>query len=123
MKSAVSCADSPPLCRYNEDFRSFENIVGDVRLRRARCCCCRLLIADCCRACSTSSRPHSSTLSWCALGRDPKLRCLFLSLLTLTLVQLHVTKNFLADEHAFGDNSRVPLILGIWGGKGQGKVS
>ena len=33
--------------------------------------------------------------------------------------QLHIAKNFLVDQGAFGANSRVPLILGIWGGKGQ----
>eukprot|EP00899_Mesostigma_viride_P026234 jgi/Mesvir1/6796/Mv08997-RA.1 len=32
-------------------------------------------------------------------------------------VALHITKNFLADQIS----GRVPLILGIWGGKGQGK--
>lgn len=34
---------------------------------------------------------------------------------------LHIAKNFLADAGAFDPSTKVPLILGIWGGKGQGK--
>ncbi len=32
---------------------------------------------------------------------------------------MHVAKNYLADN--FDAQTKVPLILGIWGGKGQGK--
>lgn len=39
----------------------------------------------------------------------------------LDAVVLHITKNFLMDQGSFDDSTRVPLILGIWGGKGQGK--
>ena len=38
-----------------------------------------------------------------------------------TSVQLHIVKNFLVDAGCFDASLRVPLILGIWGGKGQGK--
>lgn len=34
---------------------------------------------------------------------------------------MHVAKNFMADRQAFDTQTRVPLILGIWGPKGQGK--
>lgn len=34
-------------------------------------------------------------------------------------VALHVVKNHLADQGAFDPHVRVPLILGVWGGKGQ----
>ncbi|KAI3426183.1 hypothetical protein D9Q98_008560 [Chlorella vulgaris] len=37
-------------------------------------------------------------------------------------VALHVAKNFLVDAGCFDSATRVPLILGIWGGKGQGKT-
>ena len=38
-------------------------------------------------------------------------------------VALHVAKNFLADRtEALGVNTRVPLILGVWGAKGCGKT-
>lgn len=36
-------------------------------------------------------------------------------------MQLHIVKNFLMDAGCFDASLRVPLILGIWGGKGQGK--
>jgi pantothenate kinase-related protein Tda10 len=36
-------------------------------------------------------------------------------------VALHIAKNFLMDAGAFDNMCRTPLILGIWGGKGQGK--
>lgn len=39
----------------------------------------------------------------------------------LDAVTLHITKNFLMDLGGFDSATRVPLILGIWGGKGQGK--
>ncbi|KAL4448554.1 hypothetical protein ABPG75_005773 [Micractinium tetrahymenae] len=39
----------------------------------------------------------------------------------LEKVALHITKNYLADAGAFDPSTKVPLILGIWGGKGQGK--
>ncbi|KAK9865373.1 hypothetical protein WJX84_003077 [Apatococcus fuscideae] len=37
----------------------------------------------------------------------------------LEAVAVHMVKNYVADS--FDKNARVPLILGIWGGKGQGK--
>ena len=39
----------------------------------------------------------------------------------LDAVTLHIAKNFLLDQGCFDKMTRVPLILGIWGGKGQGK--
>ena len=33
----------------------------------------------------------------------------------------HLVKNALVDAGSFDAQTRVPLILGIWGGKGQGK--
>jgi pantothenate kinase-related protein Tda10 len=36
--------------------------------------------------------------------------------------QMHVAKNYLKDRGAFDTQTQVPLILGIWGGKGQGKT-
>jgi SpoVK/Ycf46/Vps4 family AAA+-type ATPase len=39
----------------------------------------------------------------------------------LDAVALHITKNFLSDFGFFDAMTRIPLILGIWGGKGQGK--
>ena len=33
---------------------------------------------------------------------------------------MHVAKNYLAET--FDAQTNVPLILGIWGGKGQGKT-
>ena len=39
----------------------------------------------------------------------------------LDAVTMHVCKNFLIDQGSFDASTRVPLILGIWGGKGQGK--
>ena len=39
----------------------------------------------------------------------------------LEKVALHIAKNFLMDAGAFDNMCRTPLILGIWGGKGQGK--
>jgi pantothenate kinase-related protein Tda10 len=40
----------------------------------------------------------------------------------LEKVALHIAKNFLVDSGAFDPSTKVPLILGIWGGKGQGKT-
>ena len=40
----------------------------------------------------------------------------------LDAVAMHIVKNFLYDQGAFDFTTRVPLILGIWGGKGQGKT-
>ncbi len=34
---------------------------------------------------------------------------------------MHVAKNYLAERGEFDGQTRMPLILGIWGGKGQGK--
>lgn len=39
----------------------------------------------------------------------------------LEKVALHIAKNFLIDSGAFDSGMRCPLILGVWGGKGQGK--
>jgi hypothetical protein len=39
----------------------------------------------------------------------------------LDAVALHIAKNFLSDFGCFDSVTRIPLILGIWGGKGQGK--
>lgn len=39
----------------------------------------------------------------------------------LDAVTLHIAKNFLMDLGCFDKITKVPLILGIWGGKGQGK--
>ncbi|PSC73399.1 ribulose bisphosphate carboxylase oxygenase chloroplastic [Micractinium conductrix] len=39
----------------------------------------------------------------------------------LEKVALHIAKNFLIDAGSFDSSLRCPLILGIWGGKGQGK--
>lgn len=39
----------------------------------------------------------------------------------LEAVAMHITKNFLMDQGSFDAATRVPLIMGIWGGKGQGK--
>ena len=39
----------------------------------------------------------------------------------LDAVVMHITKNFLMDLGHFDPATKVPLILGIWGGKGQGK--
>lgn len=39
----------------------------------------------------------------------------------LTLVQMHIVKNWLVDNGGLDPSLRVPLILGIWGGKGQGE--
>lgn len=36
-------------------------------------------------------------------------------------VQMHMVKNFLVDNVGLDKHARVPLILGIWGAKGQGK--
>ena len=35
-------------------------------------------------------------------------------------LQLHIVKNWLVDNGWLDKTVRVPLILGIWGGKGQG---
>ena len=35
-------------------------------------------------------------------------------------VQMHIVKNWLVDNGWLDNTIRVPLILGIWGGKGQG---
>ena len=37
-------------------------------------------------------------------------------------VALHVTKNALVETGGLDDKTVVPLILGVWGGKGQGKT-
>ena len=34
---------------------------------------------------------------------------------------MHIAKTALVDAGAFDAQTQVPLILGIWGGKGQGK--
>jgi len=39
----------------------------------------------------------------------------------LDAVVMHIVKNFLIDQGCFDKVTKVPLILGIWGGKGQGK--
>lgn len=39
----------------------------------------------------------------------------------LDAVTVHIVKNFLMDQQTFDPSTKVPLILGIWGGKGQGK--
>ncbi|CAK0780317.1 hypothetical protein CVIRNUC_005010 [Coccomyxa viridis] len=39
----------------------------------------------------------------------------------LEAVALHIVKNWLVDNGWLDNTIRVPLILGIWGGKGQGK--
>lgn len=36
--------------------------------------------------------------------------------------QMHITKNYLADQAAISKNVKVPLVLGIWGPKGCGKT-
>ena len=40
----------------------------------------------------------------------------------LDAVVMHLAKNLIMDEGGFDDKTRVPLILGVWGGKGQGKT-
>lgn len=40
----------------------------------------------------------------------------------LDAVTMHVVKNYMNDAGCFDASLRVPLILGIWGGKGQGKT-
>ena len=40
----------------------------------------------------------------------------------LEAVAMHIVKNFLIDQGSFDKSTKVPLILGIWGGKGQGKT-
>ncbi|PRW44880.1 ribulose bisphosphate carboxylase oxygenase chloroplastic isoform C [Chlorella sorokiniana] len=40
----------------------------------------------------------------------------------LEKVAMHIAKNFLMDSGSFDPSTKVPLILGIWGGKGQGKT-
>jgi hypothetical protein len=40
----------------------------------------------------------------------------------LDAVAMHIVKNFLVDQGSFDKMTKVPLILGIWGGKGQGKT-
>mgnify|MGYP001807435568 CR=1 FL=1 len=35
---------------------------------------------------------------------------------------MHMAKNYLFDLGAMSANTRVPLILGIWGEKGMGKT-
>ena len=34
---------------------------------------------------------------------------------------MHIVKNYMVDAGSFDASLRIPLILGIWGGKGQGK--
>lgn len=36
-------------------------------------------------------------------------------------LQLHITKNYMAEKGCFASKIKVPLIMGIWGPKGQGK--
>ena len=36
-------------------------------------------------------------------------------------LQLHIVKNYMVEKGCFDTQTRVPLILGIWGPKGQGK--
>jgi hypothetical protein len=40
----------------------------------------------------------------------------------LEQVAMHITKNYLIAMGALDGSAKVPLILGIWGGKGQGKT-
>ncbi len=40
----------------------------------------------------------------------------------LDAVAMHIVKNFLCDQGSFDATTKVPLLLGIWGGKGQGKT-
>ncbi|EIE26946.1 hypothetical protein COCSUDRAFT_11792, partial [Coccomyxa subellipsoidea C-169] len=40
----------------------------------------------------------------------------------LDAVAMHIVKNWMVDNGAFDPSHRVPLILGIWGPKGQGKT-
>ena len=35
---------------------------------------------------------------------------------------MHLVKNMLMDRGVFDAQIRVPLLLGVWGGKGQGKT-
>lgn len=37
------------------------------------------------------------------------------------VLQLHITKNYMAEKGCFASKIKVPLIMGIWGPKGQGK--
>ena len=41
-------------------------------------------------------------------------------MLKLACMQMHIVKNWLVDNGWLDNTIRVPLILGIWGGKGQG---
>lgn len=36
-------------------------------------------------------------------------------------MQMHIVKNYMTEKGAFDAQTKVPLILGIWGPKGQGK--
>ena len=38
------------------------------------------------------------------------------------MLQMHIVKNVMCDQGVFDGQTRIPLILGIWGGKGQGKT-
>lgn len=35
---------------------------------------------------------------------------------------MHIAKNYLADQGSIPKNTKVPLILGVWGPKGCGKT-
>lgn len=37
------------------------------------------------------------------------------------MLQLHITKNYMVEKGCFASKIKVPLIMGIWGPKGQGK--
>ncbi|KAL3157030.1 hypothetical protein ABBQ38_001279 [Trebouxia sp. C0009 RCD-2024] len=39
----------------------------------------------------------------------------------LDAMALHITKNYMAEKGCFASKIKVPLIMGIWGPKGQGK--
>ena len=43
------------------------------------------------------------------------------SVLNIDFLQMHIVKNWLVDNGWLDNSIRVPLILGIWGGKGQGR--
>lgn len=87
------------------EFRTFENLVGDYYISP------RFLDAVAVRPLPSEiffTRPDYVLLSKAQAS-------------LVAVVQLHVVKNFLMDAGCFDETTRVPLILGIWGGKGQGK--
>lgn len=72
------------------------------------------------------SNPWTST-GWCLL----ELTHLSLAERLLTAIaadhhccccQMHIAKNYLADQGSIPKNTKVPLILGVWGPKGCGKT-